>query len=187
MKIEIKRYKNNHDSKDFEGMKEGKKKCYKCNAVKNFDGFHKNKSKPFGLAIQCKECKMLQDKEYHIKNKEFRLKANKTWRNKNKAHIKRKNKNYRDNNKEAAAIHGKIYYEENREKIKKRTILWNKDNKEKKKQYSKTYFKRNRNLLIAKNYMRKGKINIAHVPLNLLKLKEIHLSLKRALKSSQAT
>lgn len=46
------------------------KKCYKCNQTLSLDLFNKNKSKPDGLATECKNCKKQQDKEYQTKYKD---------------------------------------------------------------------------------------------------------------------
>lgn len=52
------------------------KKCYKCQQSLSFERFSKNKSKPDGLATECKDCKKTQDKLYSEKNVE-KLKLNK--------------------------------------------------------------------------------------------------------------
>ena len=44
------------------------KHCYCCGETKDVALFYKNKSKPDGLASECKQCKTAKDKEYYKKN-----------------------------------------------------------------------------------------------------------------------
>ena len=50
--------------------------------------FHKNKSKKFGLASQCKNCESLRKKKFFLENKDKVLNRNKKYYNENKEKIK---------------------------------------------------------------------------------------------------
>lgn len=46
------------------------KLCYSCKEVKEFSEYGKNKSKPDGLATECRVCKRKMDNEYSAKNRD---------------------------------------------------------------------------------------------------------------------
>ena len=60
------------------------KHCWKCKQTKEVIEFGQNRSKPDGLASECKPCKREQDKKYALKNKEAIKQKTKEWYYKNK-------------------------------------------------------------------------------------------------------
>ena len=60
------------------------KTCWKCKQTKELTEFGPNKSKPDGLASECRPCKREQDREYAAKNRESINIRAKTWYEKNK-------------------------------------------------------------------------------------------------------
>jgi hypothetical protein len=56
------------------------KKCSKCNQVKNFIEFGKDKNKKDGKKYKCKECSFIIDKEWNEKNPNYRLLYSKNWK-----------------------------------------------------------------------------------------------------------
>lgn len=71
------------------------KKCSKCNNIKEFCDFSKNKTRKDGYAKQCKSCK----KEYYLKDREKVIARTKQWKIENKEADKLHTKKYRDRNK----------------------------------------------------------------------------------------
>jgi hypothetical protein len=126
------------------------KKCNKCNEVKLYEFFYKNKNIKDGFHNHCKVCvkeykannkKRLKEyhKEYNIKNKEIKKEYYKEYRLNNKEKIKEYQKQYIKeyhlNNKEKIKEYSKEYYENNREKAKEYYL----NNKEKINKYNKEY------------------------------------------------
>ena len=60
------------------------KTCWKCKQTKEFIEFGRNRSKPDGLATECKPCKREQDKAVYFKNKKTIKQKAKEWYYKNK-------------------------------------------------------------------------------------------------------
>ena len=75
------------------------KTCTKCDAVKSFDNFHRDKKYKNNRTGWCKECIREHHREYYKQNKSEILKKQ------------------------------KVYYENNREKISKRTSLYQKNHR----------------------------------------------------------
>lgn len=73
------------------------KHCNKCDAIKDLDQFHKDKSKSDGLSSWCIDCK----KEYREQHFEHLQEVNKVWREANSEHIKVQQKEWHEKNKEA--------------------------------------------------------------------------------------
>lgn len=90
------------------------KHCYKCATCKDESLFGKNKSKPDGLATECKDCKRAMDRDYAARHREevkqraskwyydnlyYALERNrktsKKWRTENKAKNSAKSTRYR--------------------------------------------------------------------------------------------
>jgi hypothetical protein len=71
------------------------KHCYKCATCKDESLFGNNKSKPDGLATECKDCKRLIDKEYASKNREAAKTRASVWYYDNKEYALTANKEYR--------------------------------------------------------------------------------------------
>jgi 5-methylcytosine-specific restriction endonuclease McrA len=55
------------------------KHCWKCSISKPKIDFGVNKSKPDGLATECRECKRQQDREYAARNREAAKKRASEW------------------------------------------------------------------------------------------------------------
>lgn len=86
-------------------FEEGKKRCNKCNIVKNIAEFNKSKKNTDGLRGECKVCR----KKYNEDNKEKLYNQRKRWREENIERIKVKRKKYYEDNKERLADSQKIY------------------------------------------------------------------------------
>ena len=57
----------------------GTKVCTKCNVEKPVGEFHKNKSKPSGLHVHCKTCRLSYQKRWHENNRETRLTSHRRY------------------------------------------------------------------------------------------------------------
>ena len=55
------------------------KTCTKCQEVKLFTAFHKDKTRADGYRSLCKACVSSHSKQYHIENKERNIKRVKDW------------------------------------------------------------------------------------------------------------
>ena len=60
------------------------KTCWKCEQTKELTEFGPNKSKPDGLASECRPCKREQNREYAAKNRETARVRAKKWYKENK-------------------------------------------------------------------------------------------------------
>ena len=60
------------------------KTCWKCKQTKELTEFGLNKSKPDGLASECRPCKRKQDREYAAKNREATRVRAREWYKENK-------------------------------------------------------------------------------------------------------
>jgi len=105
------------------------KTCSRCKEDKLISDFHKDSSRPDGLAFFCKSC----TKEYNSK-----------YRQENKEKISARWKKWREENKEHHSLVGKEYYEKNKSKLLKDGRKYYEDNIEKIKEYSRNYCKVNR-------------------------------------------
>lgn len=65
------------------------KKCTKCNKIKNFNGFYKNKKTPDGLRTNCKICHNKVRDKWANKNKKRLDQWRKEYRNKSEVKEKR--------------------------------------------------------------------------------------------------
>lgn len=81
------------------------KKCTKCNIIKTYDNYNKNKSSKDGYRYECIECR----KKYNILNKDKRREYNLKYWELNKSDLIEKNKTYRKNNNEKIKNQKKIY------------------------------------------------------------------------------
>ena len=70
------------------------KYCYCCKTEKEISLFGPNKSKPDGLADECRECKRQKDREYAARNREAAKKRASEWYYANKEEALRKHKIY---------------------------------------------------------------------------------------------
>lgn len=146
---------------------ETKKECTKCKLEKEFEDFHKDSSKKYGLASRCKVCvksdqhtkkedKALYNKEYNSRNKDKRrqhylknrekvLEDSITYYNENKDRRNNQSKKWYINNKDRHSELNKNYYNNNKEKVLKYQREWVEDNRERVNQYAKEYDKNRRN------------------------------------------
>jgi hypothetical protein len=89
------------------------KKCSKCHQEKKLCDFTKDKNKPDGLFVYCRECKKIAAKKEYEKNKSRILKYQKTYYLQNTSEIKeRVSKDYIDN-REEKLNYQKQYYHKN--------------------------------------------------------------------------
>jgi hypothetical protein len=68
------------------------KHCWKCSLSKPEIDFGVNKSKPDGLATECKPCKRQQDREYAAQNREVAKQRASEWYYANKEYALNRNK-----------------------------------------------------------------------------------------------
>lgn len=73
------------------------KHCWKCSTSKPEFDFGNNKSKPDGLATECRECKRKQDREYAARNREVAKKRASEWYYKNYEYARQQQKPYCSN------------------------------------------------------------------------------------------
>lgn len=69
------------------------KTCPKCNVLKNDLDYHKDKTRPGGLAWECKLCANQKDREKYRLNPDRSRAASKAWQQKNPEAVKRNNRN----------------------------------------------------------------------------------------------
>ena len=102
------------------------KTCIKCNELKSYEFFTKQKSYKDGYKKTCKNCLNKNFREYYFNNKEKLIEKKKKYNLENKENLKEYYKLYYLNNKEQI----KEYQKENKEniaKIKKEYYLNNKE------------------------------------------------------------
>jgi len=117
-------------------LKKKKKKCPKCNDVKNSNEFYENKGR---FSSYCKNCLKQTSKENIEKRKQYRID--------NIDKIKTQKKKWRDENKHHIKLKKKLWAEENKDKIKQNYNKWKNENKEYLKAYHKQWAEENRNHL----------------------------------------
>lgn len=139
------------------------KKCSKCDEVKSFGEFFKNKNNNDGFGYHCKVCR----KAYDEANKENIAKREKTYKEVNKENIVKQMKAWREANKENikaySKTYSKAYREANKERLAERRKAYYKANKERLKDYQKYHQKENRDKIAnrAKAYREANKEEIA--------------------------
>ena len=102
------------------------KSCSKCQEVKPFAEFHKDKRKKSGLHSQCKAC----EKVYKDSRKLEIAATTKTWADNNKERKAATNKTWYDNNKERRRAIGKIWSDNNKERKSATEKIWRLNNQE---------------------------------------------------------
>ena len=70
------------------------KHCWKCSTSKPKIDFGVNKSKPDGLATECRNCKRQQDREYAARNREAAKKRASEWYYNNYTYAREKQNQY---------------------------------------------------------------------------------------------
>jgi hypothetical protein len=96
----------------------GEKKCNKCNEVKPFSDFNKDKSRKDGYYSICRLCKQIYNKE----NKEKIKEKNRKYYQDNKEKLKEKQKKYTKENIEYIQERNREYYHDNKEYYKENII-----------------------------------------------------------------
>lgn len=87
------------------------KKCSKCEELKLFSDFNKDKSKKDGLEVRCKICRKINSLDYYEKNRELILESRKKYAEENRDKILK----YRESKKEERLLHGREYYKINKD------------------------------------------------------------------------
>jgi hypothetical protein len=91
------------------------KKCGECGEDKPLREFHKDKSRPSGLAYNCKECRKEFSSKYYLNNKKKLDAANKEYNRKNKKKLYKYKKEWYQKNKESARTAGAQWRQNNKE------------------------------------------------------------------------
>jgi hypothetical protein len=73
------------------------KYCWSCKETKDVSLFGLNKSKPDGLATECKECKRSKDRKYVAANREILKQKASEWYYNNKEYANKRNREYSKN------------------------------------------------------------------------------------------
>ena len=63
-------------------LKNGKKKCVKCNKIKECNEFGKRKNNKDGLRSWCKKCRAYDTKQKRLNNPDYKEKVNKYFKSK---------------------------------------------------------------------------------------------------------
>jgi hypothetical protein len=95
-----------------------KKKCTKCNIIKELTEFHKHPTCKDGYLHTCKLCKSEYHKLYMTRNKTKTKEKQKEYRNKNKEKIYETQKKYEESNKDKVKERKYKYVINNKDKIK---------------------------------------------------------------------
>jgi len=93
-----------------------KKRCPKCGEKLPLDQFHKNKAKPDGLRVICKNCAKAYHQKYYKENAEKEKAYSRQWCQDNKEQLKARNKQWNEDNVERIRIRNKQYREEHPDK-----------------------------------------------------------------------
>ena len=157
-------------------FEDGKKKCNKCNVVKDVSEFYKNKITKDGFGSGCKSCL----EKYSKANKEKNKQNSKEYYK----HNKDKAKEYYKANKESIANRLSEYYKANKEKIKEKEKQYREANKEKIKEKQKKYYEANKDK--AKEYRETNKDKIKeYYKANKEKIKEYRETNKDKIKEGR--
>lgn len=131
--------------------------CLKCNVLKHFGNFHKQKEGKYGYTSKCKNCKNKAKriwrknnpdyyKKYAEENKEKLNKRKIEWANDNPEKVKKAKKDWRDKNPE----YHKKYREENIDYLLKYEKEYYQNNKEEILEKTKEYYEENKEYLAVK-------------------------------------
>jgi hypothetical protein len=94
-------------------LEKGLKKCYTCKAIKNLDGFCKDKNGIGGIKNNCKECMKVYRRRHYEKNKGKENACSKEYKDKNKERCRGLRKEWDKKNPEKVKIRRRRYYLEN--------------------------------------------------------------------------
>jgi len=115
------------------------KECPKCNEVKSFDEFYKDKRNEDGVRVYCKDCTKQNTRKRYHKDKEKHKQKVLNYYHKNKKEISEKKKKYYRENKELFRERRKKNYARSRDNELKQMKEWKANNREKIKEYNKEY------------------------------------------------
>ena len=126
-------------------MTEKKSKvCSKCKQEKSLCDFHKDATKKFGVASECKKCKKERYEKCRQENPEKIKEYQAKYYQKNSEKIKEIRRKYRQENSEKIKEREAKYRRENSEKIKEREAKYRQENSEKVKERVKKYRQKNK-------------------------------------------
>jgi len=126
------------------------KKCCACKQAKPLDAFHKNKSKPDGLATQCKPCTRVYNKKYRDQNLESIRASDRAYYQLNKEERKEYNQNYYRLNAEEICKSVAEYAQEHPEVAANASRRWRKKNKLKERKRLRKYQADNPHKMLAR-------------------------------------
>ena len=104
------------------------KKCNKCQIPQELSNFHKSKNNPDGYKNVCKQCRLIQQKEYVVKNTEKVKKSQEKYASSERG-------------KKTLSKNQQKYYYNNKEKCNRVSREWNKNHADFVKKYNKEYNK----------------------------------------------
>jgi hypothetical protein len=111
------------------------KKCNKCGEIKDVCNFTKDKNRPDGLFVYCKECKKIAAKKEYEKNKLRILNYQREYYLENTNKIKTRVLDYAKKNKKTIKEKVKIYYQNNINNRLSYAKQYRENNKEKRNAY----------------------------------------------------
>ena len=138
------------------------KQCNKCKEWKDESEYYWRKNTN-NLNRICKQCIIIQHKEYWGKNKKEMKKRNKAYYEKNKEEILLQDKEYNKRNKKIITKRCRKYYEKNREEILRKKKKYQEDHRGEIAERMKRYRKKHRGEIAErkKEQYKKNKIKIA--------------------------
>ena len=119
------------------------KKCTKCGTIKPISEFYKNRSKPSGLACECKTCARAYANLRYANNQEKIAIIQKISRAKHQERITAYNKNYYAKHQERNIARARIYRSSRRKEMAAYTRAYYAEHKEEKRIYNKNYLLNN--------------------------------------------
>lgn len=132
--------------------------CKNCNEEFSIELFPKHKTNSgFRYERQCKKCKSDYNKKYREDNKVRLDSLRMIWLENNREAISINNRDYYINNKDSLLIKNKIYYQENKEFILDQAKIYQTINSDKIKNYKRSYFQKNKDVVIKKQNERNKK------------------------------
>lgn len=147
------------------------KVCTICKEFKEYENYHKNRSRKDGYSNSCKICKALSDKKSHQKHREKRLAKMNQRYEENKESFLAECKVYREENKERIAEYKKAWHLRNKDSVNERSRAWREENKERNVEAKKKWYRNNRDRVYANVLKRKS--NKFHVRFYGVKRKEL--------------
>jgi len=147
------------------------KKCSKCGRVLPVEMFNRDKKKKDGLRYTCKDCDREMRRRYYEENLEKERERRRRYREQNPEKILEFSRRWREKNREKDRERKRRYRKENPDKERDRKRRWIKNNWEKE-----------RARCIIKNLSIQTGIPKEELPEDFVKLKLLHVQLKRELR-----